>query len=43
MNGLLLASEHMKQSTSCVKFEPTIIMINSMTKHIYEKQAVMFP
>lgn len=40
MNSLLLASEHMKQSTSCVTFEPTKAMISSMTKHIYEKQGI---
>lgn len=40
MNSLLLASEHMKQSTSCVTFEPTKAMISSMTKNIYEKQGI---
>ena len=37
MNGLLLASQQMKDMKSCVKFEPTQQMIKCMTKQMYEQ------
>lgn len=39
MNGLLLSSQYMKE-TSCIDFEPTKNMIDSMNLSMYEKEDV---